>query len=356
MKKFLVVLLLLATCHLPLATGLYGQSASPSSLTFPAGPLSISESGTLATTFTNTSTVTISAISVTVGGTNSADFSVTTSPATNCGGSLATGATCTLTATFTPGGLGSRAATISISWTGNAFSPFTVFLAGYGQAAAGPPAGTAALQALYLPNDTSTGTTLFTLTKISAAGNAIKLATTDNRTGVAVGIVNAGAGTSGSAVIVEAGQVPCVFDGATTNGDFVTVSTTTAGDCKDFGANPPFDGSQLIGRVNSTNAAGGTYALTLLIMPPGASGFGTITTNGTAVAAGTAQAQPTVTFTGLTTSSRCVATVSGALPATWQTGIALLCAVTANTATVSEVNGTAASITPASVTLNVAVF
>jgi hypothetical protein len=318
--------------------------------------LNISESGTLVTTFTNTASVTITAISVSVAGTNSGDFSVVTSPVTNCGGSLAAAATCTLTVTFTPGGLGSRAATISISWTGNAFSPFTVYLAGYGQAAVGPPGGTAGLQALYLTNDGSTGTTLFTLAKISAAGNAIKLATTDNRTGVAVGIVTAGAGTSGSATIVQSGQVTCVFDGATTIGDFVTVSTSTAGDCHDNGANATFDGSQVVGRVNSTNAAGGTFQLTLGLLPAGASGFGTITTNGTAVGAGTSQAQPTVTFTGLTTSSRCFATVSAAPPATWQTGIALLCAVTANTVTVWEVNGTAGSITPAAITLNVAVF
>src|SRR5207249_3103167 len=55
----------------------------------------------------------------------------------------------------------------------------------------------------------------------------------------------------------------CVFDGATTAGDYVTISSTTAGDCHDAGATFPTSGGQVLGRVLSTNGAGGTYAMVL---------------------------------------------------------------------------------------------
>jgi len=51
----------------------------------------------------------------------------------------------------------------------------------------------------------------------------------------------------------------CVFDGATTAGDYVQISSTVAGNCHDAGAAYPA-GGQVLGRVLSTNASGGTYA------------------------------------------------------------------------------------------------
>jgi hypothetical protein len=108
-----------------------GQTAYPASLGFPAGIIGTAESGTLTTTFTNTSSVTISSMSVSVT-TNSAAYSVSTSPTTNCGGSMTSGATCTLTVTYTPQVTGLNAGTITISWSGTAYSPFYVYLAGYG--------------------------------------------------------------------------------------------------------------------------------------------------------------------------------------------------------------------------------
>ncbi len=83
-------------------------------------------------------------------------------------------------------------------------------------------------------------------------------ATTD--TDGVVGIVTGGAGTAGNAQIAVGGQASCAFDGATTAGDYVTISSTTAGDCKDAGATRP-GSSQTIGRVLSTNAGAGTYAV-----------------------------------------------------------------------------------------------
>jgi hypothetical protein len=62
------------------------------------------------------------------------------------------------------------------------------------------------------------------------------------------------------------GALSCVFDGATTAGDYVQISSTTAGNCHDTGsASYPASG-QLIGRVLSTNGAAGTYTIDLF--PP----------------------------------------------------------------------------------------
>jgi hypothetical protein len=79
-----------------------------------------------------------------------------------------------------------------------------------------------------------------------------------------------------------------------------------------------------------------------------------ITTNGTAIAAGTCQSQPTISIPGLTTSSTLTWSSSAALPATWQTGIQVEFDVsTAGTAKVWLCNPTAGSITPAALAMNV---
>lgn len=79
-----------------------------------------------------------------------------------------------------------------------------------------------------------------------------------------------------------------------------------------------------------------------------------ITTNGTAIAAGTCQSQPTVSISGLTTGSTLTWSSSAALPATWQTGIQVEFDVsTAGTAKVWLCNPTAGSITPAALAINV---
>src|SRR5207249_4722015 len=111
-------------------------------------------------------------------------------------------------------------------------------------------------------NDTTTGTTVNKLARLTGAPSAaIITATTD--TAGAFGIVVGGAGTSGSAQIARIGTASCVFDGATTAGDYVAISSTTAGDCHDAGATFPTSGGQVLGRVLSSNGAGGTYAMVL---------------------------------------------------------------------------------------------
>jgi len=84
---------------------------------------------------------------------------------------------------------------------------------------------------------------------------------------------------------------------------------------------------------------------------------GTITTNGTLIGNGTCQAQPALTLTGIAGTGSTVAwAVSGALPASWQTGIVPEWAVASNTVTLSLCNGTGANITPAAATVNVRVI
>jgi len=114
---------------------------------------------------------------------------------------------------------------------------------------------------LVVANAGSTGTTLNKLAKLTGApSTAVRAATTD--TGGIIGVVIAGAGTSGNAVVQLASNVSCVFDGATTAGDYVQVSSSTGGDCHDAGASFPSSG-QVLGRVLSTNGSGGTYSMDL---------------------------------------------------------------------------------------------
>lgn len=108
-----------------------------------------------------------------------------------------------------------------------------------------------------LVNAASTGTTVNKIAKLTGAGTVIISGTSD--TSGMEGIVAAGAGTSGNASIAVVGRVNCVFDGATTQNDYVINSTTVAGDCRDGGSTPPT--VQSFGRVLSTNASAGTYAV-----------------------------------------------------------------------------------------------
>jgi len=112
-----------------------------------------------------------------------------------------------------------------------------------------------------LANEAVTGTTVNKLAKLTGAPSTAIIAGTSDTDGV-IGIVTGGAGTTGSATIARAGQASCVFDGATTAGDYAQISATTAGDCHDAGSTRPTSG-QILGRVLSTNGAGGTYSMTV---------------------------------------------------------------------------------------------
>jgi fibronectin-binding autotransporter adhesin len=116
-------------------------------------------------------------------------------------------------------------------------------------------------EATEIANASTTGTTQYTLAKLTGAPSTAVIASTSDTGGI-IGIVAEGAGTSGNAKIAIAGQASCVFDGATTAGHYVQISGTTAGDCTDAGSTYPGSG-QVLGRVLSTNSSGGTYAVFL---------------------------------------------------------------------------------------------
>jgi hypothetical protein len=117
---------------------------------------------------------------------------------------------------------------------------------------------------LTITNAASTGTTLNKLVKLTGApSTGVLTATTD--TSGAIGICAGGCGTTGAATIVQALTFGCVFDGATTAGDYVQISSSTAGDCHDGGASFPTSG-QVVGRILTTNAGAGTF--TILLFSP----------------------------------------------------------------------------------------
>lgn len=122
------------------------------------------------------------------------------------------------------------------------------------------PAGTGTT--MVIPNDTVTGTTVNRLAKLTGApSQAIITATTDTEN--AVGVVTSGAGTTGNATITILGQASCAFDGATTAGNYVVISSVTAGMCHDGGSSFP-TAQAAYGRVLSTNGGAGTYVIELM--------------------------------------------------------------------------------------------
>lgn len=111
----------------------------------------------------------------------------------------------------------------------------------------------------YVNNGAGTATNL--IAKLTGAPSTV-VTTGLADTGGAIGICVSGCGASGSASITTVGQASCTFDGATTAGDYVQISSTVAGNCHDGGATFPANG-QVLGRVLSTNAAGGTFNMGL---------------------------------------------------------------------------------------------
>jgi hypothetical protein len=78
-------------------------------------------------TLTNLGTTSLSFTSIVLGGTNAGDFAQTNT----CGSSLAAGASCTITVTFTPKAKGGRSAFVSIADNGGG-SPQKISVSGTG--------------------------------------------------------------------------------------------------------------------------------------------------------------------------------------------------------------------------------
>jgi hypothetical protein len=107
-----------------------------------------------------------------------------------------------------------------------------------------------------ITNNTSAGTVAGLISKLTGAPSTATPVTVAD-TGGAIGICISSCGNSGTGSFSTVGVVPCTFDGATTAGDYVKISSSVAGNCNDAGATYPT--GQIIGRVLSTNGAGGSY-------------------------------------------------------------------------------------------------
>jgi hypothetical protein len=103
---------------------------------------------------------------------------------------------------------------------------------------------------------------LVKLVTVGGVSQATFTALTD--TSGVIGICIANCSTS-TAQIQETGTTTCQFDGATTAGDYIQISTSLLGVCHDAGASYPSTG-QVLGRVLSTNGGQGTYPVNLF--PP----------------------------------------------------------------------------------------
>lgn len=159
-----------------------------------------------------------------------------------------------------------------------------------------------------------TGTTVSMLAKLTGApATAVISATTD--TGGIIGIVVGGAGTTSNARVAVGGQALCIFDGATVAGDYVQISGTVNGNCHDAGSTYP-SANQVIGRVMSTNAAGGTFVVLLndeiKAAAGGGGGISSITPGAGIVSAITVScSQTAITTSGTLSAAECVNAQTG---------------------------------------------
>ena len=137
---------------------------------------------------------------------------------------------------------------------------------------------------LIVGNAGTTGTTQYYLAKLTGAPSTAVLMSASDTSGAA-GVVVSPSGTTGNALIARGGDVTCAFDGATTAGDYVQISSTAAGKCHDSGSSYPSSG-QVLGRVLSTNATGGNYTMTLATQEaiPGGGGGSGVALSGTPAA------------------------------------------------------------------------
>ena len=144
-----------------LAAGVAGAddrkvSLSPTSLTFASQTVGTTSAPQTAT-LTNTGKKSVTITSITITGTNKGDFAETNT----CGTTLAVGASCTISVTFTPTATGTRSGTLSVS-DDAVGSPQTASLTGTG--AGGPdPLGTATGTPVTCPPGGVAGNACYTL-------------------------------------------------------------------------------------------------------------------------------------------------------------------------------------------------
>ncbi len=167
----------------PQVVGLSGTGTAPAA-SLSASSLSFSNqnvgttSGAQALTLTNTGTASLTVTSIAITGSNAGDFAQTNT----CGSSVAAGANCALTVTFTPSAAGSRAASLSISDNATG-SPQLVSLSGTGTSLLISVSPTSASFGNVVPNSTAslpfvltnTGTGSVTISQGSVTGTGFAI-------------------------------------------------------------------------------------------------------------------------------------------------------------------------------------
>src|SRR5579871_2702371 len=118
-----------------------------------------------------------------------------------------------------------------------------------------------------VPNDPTTGTTQFTLTKVNSSGNAVIMATTDTSGYAGVCVDNCG--KVGTAWVVFAGLAPLTMENTATAQHYVQIGSTTGGNGHDSGATTypaSCGGTDVIGRIQ-VGASAGNQAMVVLFPP-----------------------------------------------------------------------------------------
>jgi len=127
-------------------------------------------------------------------------------------------------------------------------------------------------------NDPSTGTTLWSLAKITSTG-AVIAGTGD--TNIPLYVVTRGGGTTGSAMLNLSGVTSCRMDATASNvrGQYVVASPTVAGDCHAQAAAP--SNGIVIGQMDDNATTAGSLALIdtkiIAYVPGSGAGTGTVT-------------------------------------------------------------------------------
>jgi hypothetical protein len=181
---------------------------TPASLTFTAttGVTSAAQSATLA----NSGNATLNINSITIAGANPSDFAIGTG-ANACGETLAAGATCTISVTFTPASVASFTATLQVADNASG-SPQTTSLSGTGTAVI-PPSFTV-----------SSSTSAQTIQPGGAATYTITVSSQNGSFANAVALSASGLPTGATATFAPASITP----GAASSNSTLTVQTESA--------------------------------------------------------------------------------------------------------------------------------
>lgn len=174
--------------------------------------------------------------------------------------------------------------------------------------------------------------------------------------------VEVAAGASNNYVIDDVNPGSCGTGSVSDSGTGLSkrVCSPISGSGCNFGGSPIQQMGSSSGTVTVQPAAvAGTPTMTWATVSGviGSVGTGTGPTNGTLIAAGTCQAQPSITLTGAATTDAATLNVNAAIPATWQTGIQWRAEVqSAGSCVPILCNPTAAGITPANTTVRCTVM